>query len=94
MRSDHPTVNERRRSREAPLPHFKRLARVWSGMVGVEITPEQAVMMLAVLKIVREWYQHDPDNITDAEGYLSLVQEVRPPPNTDPMGEKEVQWVR
>lgn len=75
--SDHPTVTERRRSREQPRPHFKRLAQTWSGMVGVEITPVQAVLMLAALKMVREWYMHDADNVTDAEGYLSMVEEVR-----------------
>lgn len=75
--SSHQTVMVRRSSREAPAPHFRRLAVVWSGLVGQTITPEQCVLMLATLKIVREWYKHDPDNVTDAEGYLSMIEEVR-----------------
>lgn len=75
--STHPTVMDRRRSREQPKLHFKRLAATWSGIVGVEITPAQCCLMLATLKMVREWYMHDPDNITDAEGYLSLIDEVK-----------------
>lgn len=77
MPSDHPVVTERRRSREKPAPHFERVANVWSGLMGFHISPEQAVLMLVALKITREWYQHDPDNVTDAEGYLSLIQELR-----------------
>jgi hypothetical protein len=79
MHSDHPIVNERRKVREQPGPHFKRLAAVWSGILGTQITPEQCCMMLALLKITREWYMHDDDNVADAIGYLTLVDEVRPP---------------
>lgn len=93
--SNNSIVNDRRRSREAPRPHFKRLAATWSGMVGVEITPAQACMMLAAMKMVREWYMHDPDNIADAEGYLSMVEEVRigpePPPAEEPPIPRELQ---
>lgn len=78
--SSHPTVMERRRSREMPRPHFKRLAETWSGMIGHQITPAQCCLMLAALKMVREWYMHDDDNVTDATGYLSMVDEVRPQP--------------
>jgi len=77
MASNHPTVKERRRHREAPAPHFRRLADTWSGLLGVPITPEQACLMLATLKVVREFAHHEDDNMNDAQGYLSLVDEIR-----------------
>lgn len=75
--SDHPTVTERRKVREAPGPHFKRVATIWSGILGVPVSAEQVVLCMVGLKIAREAGQHDPDNITDAEGYLSLIPELR-----------------
>ena len=85
-KSDHPIVTERRRSREQPKDHFRRLAETWSGLTGHQITPAQACLMLATLKIVREWYMHVPDNVEDAIGYLTLVDEVRPQgTNTGPV---------
>lgn len=75
--SDHPTVTERRKVREAPGPHFKRVATIWSAILGVPVSAEQVVLCMVGLKMAREAGQHDPDNITDAEGYLSLIPEVR-----------------
>jgi len=77
MRSDHPTVQIRRAVRESPEPHFRRLADTWSGLLGIPITPEQACLMLATLKIVREFAHHEDDNMHDAHGYLSLIPEIR-----------------
>lgn len=77
MPSTHPTVQQRRAYREKPAPHFERVANVWSGLMGFHVSPEQVVLMLAVLKITREWYKHDEDNIEDAVGYLSLIEELQ-----------------
>lgn len=77
MASTHPTVAQRRQHRERPAPHFRRLAATWSGLLGFNITAEQACLMLAVMKVVREFPKHDGDNIEDAEGYLSLIEEIR-----------------
>lgn len=81
--SDHPTVTERRKVREAPGPHFQRVATIWSGILGFPVSAEQVVLCMVGLKLAREAGQHDPDNITDAEGYLSLIPEVRSALNPD-----------
>lgn len=52
---------------------------MWEGIIGCSISPEQVVMCMVALKLAREAGQHDPDNIIDAEGYLSLLEEVRGP---------------
>ena len=77
IESQHTTVTERRKSREAPKPHFQRVAQMWTAIIGCTISPEQVLLCMAALKIAREAGMHDPDNIVDAEGYLSLIQEVR-----------------
>ena len=74
--STHPIVTERRKVREAPGPHFVRVSAVWSALVGTPIPPDMVCIMMAALKMTREAGMHDPDNIADAQGYLSLVPEV------------------
>lgn len=83
IKSEHPTVTDRRAVREAPAPHFRRVALVWAGIMGVPVTPEQVVLCMVGLKLVREAGMHDPDNVTDAEGYLSLLPEIRSAPNPE-----------
>lgn len=61
------------------MPHFQRVALIWAGILGFEVTPRQVVMCMVGLKLAREAGVHDPDNIVDAEGYLSLINEVTPP---------------
>lgn len=86
-KSDHPTVNERRRIREAPGPHFMKVSSVWSLIIGSPISPEQVVLCMAALKIIREAGAPglDSDNINDAMGYLSLMPEVQMWVGTGPM---------
>lgn len=50
---------------------------MWEAIIGCSINPEQVVLCMAALKIAREAGQHDPDNVDDAIGYLSLIEEVR-----------------
>lgn len=78
-----PIVTDRRKKREAPAPHFNRVAKMWEAIIGCSIKPEQVVLCMAALKIAREAGQHDPDNVDDAVGYLSLIEEVRSGSNTE-----------
>lgn len=49
---------------------------MWSAITGCSISPREVVLCMVALKLAREAGQHDPDNVTDAEGYLSLLEEV------------------
>ena len=69
-------VNDRRSKREAPAPHFSKVAQVWSVLLGVNVDAAQVVQCMVALKLVREAGHHDPDNMADVEGYASLYQEV------------------
>lgn len=75
--SNDPIVTERRAKREAPGPHFVRVAAIWSAILGQTVTAEQVVLCMVGLKLAREAGQHDPDNVADAGGYMSLIPEIR-----------------
>ena len=76
-KSEHPIVNERRKVREKPYPHFRRVAKMWSAIIGSPISPEQVLLCMAALKMAREAGSHEADNIPDAIGYLSMMDEVK-----------------
>ena len=56
---------------------FEHVARRWSLVLGVEVTPAQAMLCLVDLKIAR--LAHDPrhlDSIIDIAGYAGCLAEV------------------
>lgn len=77
MHSQHPNVEQKRKFREKPNLHFRRVAKMWEAIIGYSVTPEQVVLCMAALKIAREAGNHEDDNIVDATGYLSLIPEIR-----------------
>ncbi len=63
-----------------PSEDYGKTAKVWSGLLlhklkeGVEITPKEAVLMMAALKLSREMHAHKQDNLVDAIGYVLLTE--------------------
>lgn len=55
---------------------FKRIAQVWSGLLGVLVTPQQVALCMTGLKLCREANSHKEDSIDDAVGYLGLLAEL------------------
>lgn len=75
---------DRQASYGSPREAYIALAKVWSGLLAdklkEDITPEQAVLMLAAMKINRQSHRPKRDNVVDLHGYglvLSRVQEGR-----------------
>ena len=60
-----------------PSETWAEVAKVWSVLAGVDITPERAVLMMTALKVVRANRRHDFDDLADAASYLSICQELR-----------------
>jgi hypothetical protein len=59
-----------------PEDSFPAVAKGWSVLIGKEITPAQACLMLAWLKIVRANGNPDHwDNFVDAIGYFACAAE-------------------
>ena len=60
-----------------PRELFEHVARRWSLILGLQVTPAQAMLCLVDLKVAR--LAHDPrhlDSITDIAGYAGCLAEV------------------
>jgi hypothetical protein len=60
-----------------PRELFEHVARRWSLVLGLEVTPAQAMLCLVDLKVAR--LTHDPrhlDSIADIAGYAGCLAEV------------------
>lgn len=68
---------DRNKMHGSPVDNYKRIAALWGAFLGVEITAEQAALMMVLLKIGREGTQHQDDNIRDAHGYLLVHGKIR-----------------
>ena len=66
-------------------PHFTDVARLWSVVLDVEVSPEQVALCMSLLKIARilPHVQVDGvgrvphDSIVDASGYLGLIEKMQ-----------------
>jgi len=73
-------LGDRNESYGTPVEDYARTSAVWSGLLIAKlrepITPKEAVLMMAALKLCREMHQHKPDNLVDAHGYLLCAEWV------------------
>jgi len=56
-----------------PCDTWKRIAKVFSGILGIEVTPAQAALCMVGVKVVRESKGHKEDNLVDSLGYLRIA---------------------
>lgn len=57
-------------------PAFTQYARMWSVILGTEVTAKQVALCMAGLKICRETVKPQRDNRVDACGYLGLADQI------------------
>lgn len=55
---------------------FTQIAKIWSGILNMEITPEEVSLCLIGLKLQRESHSHDKDNLLDIIGYVLLSEKL------------------
>jgi hypothetical protein len=62
----------------APEDNFKRISRIWSVIIGVELTEEDVAMMMIGLKVARYANRggFQPDSWRDIAGYAGCGYEV------------------
>jgi uncharacterized protein DUF6378 len=60
-----------------PFHDFSRTAKMWSAILGIEVTPEQVGLCMCAVKISRECNKPKLDNLVDLAGYAQTVQMVR-----------------
>jgi hypothetical protein len=61
-----------------PFYDFTRTAKIWSAILGVEVTPEQAIACMIGVKLSR--LAHTPghaDSIVDVAGYANCLEMIR-----------------
>jgi hypothetical protein len=63
-----------------PLDNFTRAAKIWSAILGIEVTAEQVSLCMVGVKIAREAHITKPDTVVDGIGYfltLAMIREER-----------------
>jgi len=71
---------DREEAYDDPNINFRKVARMWSGMLDkklrVVITPQDVALMFILLKISRESFQPKRDNRVDIIGYTLCLQRI------------------
>lgn len=67
---------ERREAYGKALESFQRVAKLWSEILGITVTPSQVCIMMAAFKSAREANSHKRDNLVDIVGYLLLEKKI------------------
>jgi hypothetical protein len=70
-------VAARRSTYGQPIDLFEQVAKRWSLVLGIDVTPAQAILCLIDLKVAR--LAREPrhlDSVTDVAGYAGCLAEV------------------
>lgn len=65
---------QRREDYGGPAESFGRIARMWSGYLGSEVTPEDVAMLMVLLKVSRAKQGFQRDSLVDIAGYAGCVE--------------------
>ncbi len=69
-------VTDRHQKNDIPERNFSRIADIWSAILNAHITPEQVALMMIGVKLAREAYSHQRDNLVDLIGYTLCLEEI------------------
>jgi hypothetical protein len=71
---------DREKQYNHPALDYAKTAGMWSAFLReklkADITPKEAVLMMALMKISREGFKHKRDNIVDGAGYLACAMRI------------------
>lgn len=56
---------------------FENIAKMWSVIVGKEVTARQVGLMMIALKLCRENNKHKEDNLIDGCGYFYILSKIK-----------------
>jgi len=68
--------NDRQKDYDHPLDNFTRIAKIWSAVLDIDVTPEQVALCMVGVKVARQAYAPKEDNIIDGVGYFLTLAKV------------------
>ena len=73
-----------------PVDTYRRIAQVWSGILGHPVQPVEVPLMMAGLKLVRTQVSPDySDNSDDIDGYVDIFRKIVGPDMIDARSVRE-----
>ena len=82
------TVKQRQDSYDDPYRNHVRIAKLWSVVLGTAVTPQQVALCMLQLKVAREMYKHNHDNVVDMAGYVNCLDIIN---KAEPVKESQKQ---
>jgi len=71
---------DRQGTYDKPENNFTRIASLWDAYINAKvdkkITPQDVAMMMILMKIAREVYEHKRDNTLDILGYTVCLEQM------------------
>lgn len=55
---------------------FLKVSATYYELTGQDVAPENIVIMMVIIKLVREQYSHQMDNLVDIAGYTELYAQI------------------
>ena len=68
---------DRNKAYGSAYENFTDIARVWEGILRIQVTAAQVGLCMIGVKLAREGYRPSKDNIVDAIGYSLCVDQIR-----------------
>lgn len=69
-------LDEREKDYGDAIESFRNVSVVASIITGIKLSPEDCVKVMIAVKLVRESYKHKDDNLTDAKGYITILERI------------------
>ena len=59
-----------------PFDDYTKVARLWSVVLGIDVTPSQAALCMIQVKVSRQMHRPKRDNLVDIAGYAHVVDKI------------------
>ena len=59
-----------------PIHNMRRTAQIWSGILGLDVTEEEVALCMIGVKLARESFRPQRDNLVDISGYGLVYEQI------------------